>query len=248
MMKTLHRALMLCLTLGLCAAAGTGAAMLAPSAEEEVPAATTVPEEDLEQLSIENGTIAYSTATGTGTVRFTPSSDAAYTLENATDIALRFKIMHRQTNRPNVSTGLCYVRFKFVGNDTVWGISKEDLRFTFVDAETDEVGQVRVSNGGGNAVGGQINAQSGTNGTIYIPLSQIRDGNQTDALGNRLTDTENWQNLQLEYVEYSYSAHIRNGIASIISCLRRNIGEKYFLKTRGWRFETYCGSCANGKE
>lgn len=72
MMKTLHRALMLCLTLGLCAAAGTGAAMLAPSAEEEVPAATTVPEEDLEQLSIENGTIAYSTATGTGHRAFHP--------------------------------------------------------------------------------------------------------------------------------------------------------------------------------
>ena len=44
MMKTLRRALMLCLTLGICAAAGTGAAMLAPAAEEEVPAATTVPE------------------------------------------------------------------------------------------------------------------------------------------------------------------------------------------------------------
>ena len=35
MMKTLRRALMLCLTLGICAAAGTGAAMLAPAAEEE---------------------------------------------------------------------------------------------------------------------------------------------------------------------------------------------------------------------
>lgn len=87
MMKTLHRALCSASRWGCVPPRERGAAMLAPSAEEEVPAATTVPEEDLEQLSIENGTIAYSTATGTGTVRFTPSSDAAYTLENATDIA-----------------------------------------------------------------------------------------------------------------------------------------------------------------
>ena len=225
MMKTLRRALMLCLTLGICAAAGTGAAMLAPAAEEEVPAATTVPEEDLEQLSIENGTIAYATATGTGTVRFTPSEDASYTLNDATDIALRFRIMHRQANRPNVSTGLCYVRFKFVGSDTVWGISKEDLQFTFVDAATGEAGTVRVSNGGGNAVGGQINAHSGTDGTLYIPLSQIRDGNQTDDLGNRLTDTENYESLQIEYIEYTYSAHRWNFAFGDVAIVRQSEGE-----------------------
>ena len=224
MMKTLRRALMLCLTLGICAAAGTGAAMLAPAAEEEVPAATTVPEEDLEQLSIENGTIAYATATGTGTVRFTPSEDASYTLNDATDIALRFRIMHRQANRPNVSTGLCYVRFKFVGSDTVWGISKEDLQFTFVDAATGEAGTGRVSNGG-NAVGGQINAHSGTDGTLYIPLSQIRDGNQTDDLGNRLTDTENYESLQIEYIEYTYSAHRWNFAFGDVAIVRQSEGE-----------------------
>ena len=196
-----------------------------PPPKRKCPPATTVPEEDLEQLSIENGTIAYATATGTGTVRFTPSEDASYTLNDATDIALRFRIMHRQANRPNVSTGLCYVRFKFVGSDTVWGISKEDLQFTFVDAATGEAGTVRVSNGGGNAVGGQINAHSGTDGTLYIPLSQIRDGNQTDDLGNRLTDTENYESLQIEYIEYTYSAHRWNFAFGDVAIVRQSEGE-----------------------
>lgn len=226
MMKPLRRALMLCLTLGVCAFAGAGTAMLSSSAEEEVPSATTVPDEKLEQLDIDGGVIAYSTSTGTGTVRFTPSAgEGNYTLTDATDIALRFKAMHRQTNRPNVGSGLSYFRIKFVGSDTVWGISKEDLRFTFLDAQTGKTGTVRVSNGGNGAVGGQLNVSSGTDGTVYIPLTQLRDGTQTDSFGNRLTDTKNWESLQIEYIEYTNSTSRWDFAYGDIALIRQSNGE-----------------------
>ena len=139
MMKTLRKVLLCCLTLGLCGAFGYGMAAMNAYAEEPIPSETTVPDGELRQLSIDGGTIVYSNSTAGGTVRFSPSDgETDYTLSNATDIAFRFKIMHRQANRPNVDTGLSYMRIKFVGSDTVWGISKEDLRFTFLDASTDQ--------------------------------------------------------------------------------------------------------------
>ena len=80
------------------------------------------------------------TVTAGGTVRFSPSDgETDYTLSNATDIAFRFKIMHRQANRPNVDTGLSYMRIKFVGSDTVWGISKGGpSRLLFWTLRTDQ--------------------------------------------------------------------------------------------------------------
>ena len=227
MMKTLRKSLIACLAFACMLTAVLGGVFFvgASAAEGDVPSATTVPEEELEQLSIENGTIAYATGTGTATLRFTPAgADGDYTLANATDLAFRFKVMNRQANRPNVGSGLCYVRVKFAGNDTVFGVTKEDMRFTFVDAETGSVGNVRFSNGGDNAVGGQLNVGVGKDGTVYVPLTQFRDGDSTSELGNRLTDTENYQNLSVEYIEFSYSAHRWDFAFGDIAMIRQSDG------------------------
>ena len=98
------------------------------------------------------------------------------------------------------------MRIKFAGSDTIWGVTKEDLRFTFLDAATNTVGTLRVSNGGNNNVGGQMNVPVRTDGTVYFPLTQIRDGNQTAELGNRLSETANYQDLAIEYIEFSASS------------------------------------------
>lgn len=206
MSKTLRNALLWCFAACMAIALCFGLLFLSANAEDTVSSATTVPDSELVQLSIDNGTIAYSTATSNGIVRLTvdpDGSDAALT--NATDIAIRVKVMNRQTNRPNVSSLLSYIRFKFVGDDTVWGITKEGLYFTFLDAETNAKSTVRVSNGGDGNIGGQLNAAVGTDGTIYIPLTQIRDGSSTTEFGRRLTEVENYSSLQLEYIEFTTS-------------------------------------------
>ena len=224
-MKTLRKVLLCCLTLGLCGAFGYGMAAMNAYAEEPIPSETTVPDGELRQLSIDGGTIVYSNSTAGGTVRFSPSDgETDYTLSNATDIAFRFKIMHRQVNRPNVDTGLSYMRIKFVGSDTVWGISKEDLRFTFLDASTDQKSTVRVSNGG-SGIGGQLNASSGTDGTIYVPLAQLRDGDTTEELGERLTDIADYQTLEIEYVEYTSSSYRWDFAFGDFAVIRQSDGE-----------------------
>lgn len=230
MTKTLRRALIACLaTLCLLAALLGGGAlfMRASAADGDIPAATTVPENELEQLSMENGVISYSTsASGNSTVRFTPTADSGdnYTLANATDLAIRFKVMNRQVNRPNGGNGLCYVRIKFVGSDTIWGVSKEDLRFTFVDSATNEVGNVRVSGGAPGEVGGQINAAVRTDGTVYFPLTQIRDGDQTTELGNRLSETANYEDLAIEYIEFAQSTSRWDWAFGEIALVRQSEG------------------------
>ena len=227
MMRTLRRTLIACFAFVCMLSALLGGVFFvgASAAEGDIPSATTVPEDELKQLSIDNGVIAYATATGTATVRFTPAgTDGNYSLENATDLALRFKVMNRQVNRPNVGSGLCYVRIKFADSDTVWGVTKEDMRFTFVDASTGSVGNVRFSNGGNNAVSGQLNVGVGKDGTVYIPLTQIRDGNMTDALGNRLTETENYQDLVIEYIEFTYSSSRWDFAFGDIALIRQSEG------------------------
>lgn len=227
MMRTLRRTLIACFAFVCMLSALLGGVFFvgASAAEGDIPSATTVPEDELKQLSIDNGVIAYATGTGTATVRFTPAgTDGNYSLENATDLALRFKVMNRQVNRPNVGSGLCYVRIKFADSDTVWGVTKEDMRFTFVDASTGSVGNVRFSNGGNNAVSGQLNVGVGKDGTVYIPLTQIRDGNMTDALGNRLTETENYQDLVIEYIEFTYSSSRWDFAFGDIALIRQSEG------------------------
>lgn len=225
MMRTLRKTLIAGLAgLGLLSALMGGMMLMrASAADGDVPSATTVPESELEQLSMENGTIVYTTGTGTKTVQFKPTAESGddYSLANATDLAIRFKVLNRQSNRPNSGSGLSWVRIKFAESDTVWGVTKEDLRFTFVDAADDEVGTVRISNGGNNAVGGQLNVSVRTDGTVYIPLTQIRDGNQPDALGNRLTDTAGYQDLTVEYIEFTYSAHRWNWAFGDIALIRQ---------------------------
>lgn len=230
MMRTLRRALIACLaTLCLLAALLGGGMMYmrASAADGDVPSATTVPEDELKQLSMENGVISYSvSASGNSTVRFMPTADSGddYTLANATDLAIRFKVMNRQVNRPNGGNGLCYVRIKFVGSDTIWGVSKEDIRFTYLDAATNEVGNVRVSGGANGEVSGQINAAVRTDGTVYFPLTQIRDGNQTTELGNRLTDTANYEDLAIEYIEFSQSTSRWDWAFGEIALIRQSEG------------------------
>lgn len=222
-MKTIRRTCLAILA-GACALLTfVGGLAIVKASAAEVPSATTVPTESLEQLSIASGKIVYSTSTGTKTVHYTPSEEEGvdYTLANATDLAIRFKTLHRQTNRPNLGSGLCYIRVKFVGSDTVWGVTKEDMRFTFVDAYTGDVGTIRISNGGDNAIGGQINVSVGTDGTVYIPLTQIRDGNMNAELGNRLTDTDGYQNKEIEYIEFTYSAHRWNFAFGEIALVRQ---------------------------
>ena len=227
MMRTLRKTLIACLA-GLCLlAALLGGGMLfmrASAADGDVPSATTVPESELKQLSIDDGTILYVPSdTYSRTVRFAPTAESGddYTLANATDLAFRFKILNRQANRPNTDPALSYLRIKFEGSDTVWGVTKEDMHFTFVNAATEKVGTVRVTNGGGDAVGGQINVPVRTDGTIYIPLTQIRDGNQPTELGNRLTDTAGYQDLTIEYVEFTYSAYKWNWAIGDIALIRQ---------------------------
>ena len=233
MMRTMRKGLIaclacLCLAMLLAGLLGGGTWLMhASAAEGDVPSATTVPEEKLEQLSMDNGTLLYAMGTGTKTVQFKPTAESGgdYSLANATDLAIRFKVVNRQANRPNVSSGLCYVRIKFAGNDTVWGVTKEDMRFTFVNAATNEIESVRVSNGvpedGSDAIGGQLNVPVRTDGTVYFPLTQIRDGVQQDALGNRLTDTADYQNLTVEYIEFTYSAHRWNWAIGDIALVRQ---------------------------
>lgn len=174
---------------------------------------TTVPEKDLRQLKIENGTFAYAKSTGNKTVRFTVNG--TYTLNSVTDFAVRFKVPNRQANRPNTNSALAYLRFKFKNNDTVYGVTKEDQgtnsevprpRYTFLSATSGEVEDVLISNGG-NGIGGQLNVPRGRDGTVYIPLKHLRDGNTVAQIGNRLIDSAGYENLELEYVELAYSAY-----------------------------------------
>lgn len=212
-MKTLRKPMLLFLIVGLLFALCAGTLAIGAAAEEteDVPSATTVSDEDLQSLSMDGGALSYSIKSGgTITVRLTPdSSDEDYTLVGVTDFAFRFKVVHRQTNRPNTGSGLAYMRVKFEGSDTIWGITKENkggnMQFTFIQAATGEKSSVRVSDGGDNAVGGQINVAVGTDGTMYVPLTQIRDGNMKTELGNRLTDTQGYEDLKIEYIEFTYS-------------------------------------------
>ena len=167
---------------------------------------TEIPKEQLESLSFDGGVYAYANKTGTATVRYTPSgTDSDYSLTNATDIAFRFAVSYRQINKPNVSSGLCYVRIKFKNNDKIYGIAKEDVKLTFVESDG-SVGLVRISDGG-KGVGGQINCVKGTDGTVVIPLSCLMNGNTTTDLGSAIVDIENYATLEIEYVDFVISAY-----------------------------------------
>lgn len=194
-------------------------------AEEAAPSsATTVPQDELKQLDLNGGTLTQASKTGNQTVRFNANGASDYSLTNATDIAFRYKVTYSQANRPNVGSGLTWVRLKFKDSDTIWGAAKEDLRYTFVDGYTNEVRVTRISDGGDNAVSGQINNDVGTDGTIYIPLTHLRDGNMKADPGNRLTDTADYHNLELEYIEFTYSAYRWNFAFGQTAIIRQSAG------------------------
>lgn len=193
------------------AAAGLSVGLLFDDYSSEVVAGattsveTTVPETALVDLGWDEESVyVYNKGTANPAIRFTVGGETDYTLANATDLAFRFHVSYSQYNRPNFGNGLSWVRVKFKGNDTVYGITKADVYLPLV-GEDGSVSRVRVSNGGNNAVGGQINAAPGTDGTMYLPLSELRDGNQTAEIGNAVTDVENYQSFAIEYVEYTFS-------------------------------------------
>lgn len=185
---------------------------------------TTVPEAELTNLAWDEESVyVYNTSTTSPSIRFNVSSDANYTLANATDLAFRFHISYSQWNRPNNGNGLSWVRVKFKDNDTVYGITKADVSLPLVK-EDGTVDQVRVSGGGDNAVGGQINAAPGTDGTLYVPLSELRDGNQTTDFGNALTSVEDYQSLAIEYIEYTFSGSRYDFAFGPIALVRQDNG------------------------
>ena len=186
---------------------------------------TEIPEAQLKSLSYDGGVYAYANKTGTATVRYTPSgAEADYSLENATDLAFRFAVSYRQRNKPNTGTGLCYVRIKFKNNDKIFGITKEDVKLTFVE-DDGSVGLVRISNGG-KGVGGQINCVKGTDGTVVIPLSCLKDGAAVDAIGSAVTETENYGSLEIEYVDFVISAYRYDFVFGQFAVVRKT-GETY---------------------
>ena len=186
---------------------------------------TEIPNERLESLSYDGGVYAYANKTGTATVRYTPSgTDSDYSLANATDIAFRFGVSYRQINKPNSGTGLCYVRIKFKNNDKLYGITKEDVKLTFVESDG-SVGLVRISNGG-KGVGGQINCVKGTDGTLVVPLSCLMDGSTTTDLGASIVDTENYAALEIEYVDFVVSAYRYDFVFGQFAIVRKT-GETY---------------------
>lgn len=186
---------------------------------------TEIPEAELKPLSYDGGVYAYANKTGTATVRYTPSgAEADYSLENATDLAFRFAVSYRQRNKPNTGTGLCYVRIKFKNNDKIFGITKEDVKLTFVE-DDGSVGLVRISNGG-KGVGGQINCVKGTDGTVVIPLSCLKDGAAVDAIGSAVTETENYGSLEIEYVDFVISAYRYDFVFGQFAVVRKT-GETY---------------------
>ena len=86
--------------------------MRASAADGDIPAATTVPEDELEQLSMENGVAGKAVASSSSapnnvaTIRYTPTADSGddYTLADATDIAIRLKVVNRQTTGRTAAT------------------------------------------------------------------------------------------------------------------------------------------------
>lgn len=188
------------------------------------PVQTTVPTAELSNLAWDEESVyVYNKGTAAPTIRFTVSSDTDYTLESATDLAFRFHVSYSQWNRPNNGNGLSWVRVKFKDSDTVYGITKADVYLPFVE-EDGTVSQVRVSGGGENAVGGQINAAPGTDGTMYVPLSELRDGKLTTELGNAVTSVENYQSLAIEYVEYTFSGSRYDFAFGPIALVRQDNG------------------------
>ena len=186
---------------------------------------TEIPQSQLKSLTYDGGVYAYANTTGTATVRYTPSAtDADYSLANATDLAFRFAVSYRQINKPNTSTGLCYVRVKFKNNDKIYGITKEDVKLTFVE-EDGSVGLIRISNGG-KGVGGQINCVKGTDGTVVIPLSCLKDGATTTDFGSAITDVENYGSSEIEYVDFVISTYRYDFVFGQFAVVRKT-GETY---------------------
>ena len=180
----------------------------------EVKAATdvesTVPEASMQNLAWDSESgYCYVTATSTTVVKYTVNEAEGVNnkLTNATDLAIRIYASYSQQNRPNNGNALCWVRIKFKESDTVYGISKAVINIPMMTENGKKM--VLVSNGGDNNLGGQLNFAPGTDGTIYVPLSQFMDGKglEGEGLGNSLTSVEGYQNLTLEYVEYTFSAN-----------------------------------------
>ena len=180
----------------------------------QVKAATdvesTVPEASMVNLAWdEESGYTYVTDTANTVVKYVVNEAEGINnkLTNATDLAIRVYESYSQQNRPNNGNGLCWVRVKFKESDTVYSISKAVINIPMMTENGKKM--MLVSNGGNNNLGGQLNFAPGSDGTIYIPLDQLKDGKglEGEGLGNSLTSVDGYQNYTLEYVEYTFSAN-----------------------------------------
>lgn len=184
----------------------------------EVPSRTTLQDEDLQMLEIDNGTFFYSKVKGTVTGRYTPTSD--YTLEDVTDIAFRIAASYRHNNTVVPGNALIYFSVKFKDDSKIYGIKKDGQKYTYLTID-DKIEEVTVTNGGNNQVGGQISLAPGQDGTLYVPIGQMCDGNMTNNFGTCLSEIANWQNKIIEYIDITASSYRWDIIVGDIALVKR---------------------------
>lgn len=208
----------------LAATVGIATALVAfPTAE--TASATSVPDEKRTCLSDDAESAFYVTTmtSAAATVRFIP--ETSYTLENVTDIAMRLEGSTRQRSTTNKKNGLTYVNFKFKNDDTVWNLQNGTSGTavgTFTTYSPDGTTGT-VSCMGTGATGGQMTYAKGSDATVYIPLSMIYAGNDTET---SLAATEGYGAYQLEYIEFAISTYrwdLKVGEMALV----KNDGESY---------------------
>lgn len=210
-----------------------GNAVKVSAAEENMKYITAIPDSELELLSDENQVWFWSTKTGTGNVRYTPTG--SYTLENVTDLAFRMKNANRQTNKPNKSNGLCAMYIKFKGNDTIWHLTHEQTILAS-DGKTKLYSHFKtiapdgtIKRTLGNTAASQFAIPANFDGTVYFPLWAFFNG-ASIAEEDCLTSLENYQSLELEYIDFGVSCHRWDMI----------LGDIAFAKTtdnQNWTYE-----------
>ena len=179
-------------------------------AEENWNGITDVPDAELTMLSDEDEVVFWSNKTGATKVRYT--ANGSYTLNDATDIALRIKNADRQCNKPNTSGGLSYLRLKFKNSDTIWNIKNEQyilgsdgttkLYTHFKTLAPD--GTIKRTMGITNV--GQFAFTANMDVTAYIPLDMIYNGNSKDAYACIMA-LDGYESLELEYIEFEVSTY-----------------------------------------
>ncbi len=163
---------------------------------------TAIPDSELECLSDANQVWFWSTKTGTANVRYTPTG--SYTLENVTDIAFRIKNANRQTNKPNTSGGLSALYLKFKGVDTIWHLTHEQKINNEYSHFKTLAPDGTIKRTMGNTAASQFAFTANFDATAFFPLWAFYDG-ASIAEEDCLTSLENYQSLELEYIDFGVS-------------------------------------------